>query len=306
MFNKRILRIPILFSVLISFLFISVLLASGQRRGEKTEGKPPILKAEIQLYKKQYLISEPIWVNCRVTNIGDKAGKFYFENVDALIITDSKGITYQCSTAIERVPITIKPGQVLEKESDILWSYGIPENKFKGHRYLPLGKYNICYELNHSVGSEAYKIYTKSQVDSFQVLEAQGDELKALNLLRESHNSFINKNTEMAINELNQLIKDFPKSIYVPVCLLEEVSLYRIDLEDFNTAESLCYDLIRNYPISREAVRAVEEVSAIYQIKKEKNGFLNSMNDLIRKYPDSDISKEAEKQIRQVNDKDFK
>ena len=193
MFGKKVLRILALFTVFLSFFFILILLASGQRRGEKVEGEPPQLRVEIELNKREFLVGEPIWANCRVTNIGDKAGKFYFENVDALKITDSKGVAYQCSIAIERVPFTIKPGQVVEKESDLLYYYGIPENKFKLYNYLPSEKYSIYYELSHFVGSETYKIYAKSPIDTFQVVEATGDEIKALNLLRESNNLLIEK-----------------------------------------------------------------------------------------------------------------
>jgi len=305
MFGKKLLRMLVLFPVFISLFFISVLLASGQRRGEKIEGPPPILKVELQLNEKQYLVGEPIWVNCKVTNKGDKPGKFYFENVDALRITDSKGVAYQCSIAIERVPFTIRPGQVVEKESDLLYYYGIPENKFKLYNYLPSEKYSIYYELSHCVGSETYKIYAKSPIDTFQVVEPGGDELKALNLLRESNNLLMEKKTEQAIHKLDQLSKIFLTSNYLPLALFRKIIIYRIYFEDFDKAEALSYDLIKRLPTSREAIRAVEVISAIYQNKKDKKGFWNAMNDLIKKYPDTDISREAEKQLEQVKDKDF-
>jgi hypothetical protein len=306
MSSKRILRMVVLFPVLICLFFISGLLALGQRRGEKIEGPPPKLKVELQLYKRQYLVGEPIWVNCKVTNIGDKAGKFYFENVDALRIMDSKGTAYQCSTFIERVPFTIRPGQVVEKESDLLYYYGIPENKFKLYNYLPSEKYSIYYELSHCVGSETYKINAKSPIDTFQVAEPGGDELKALNLLRESNNLLIEKKTEQAIQKLDQVSKNFPTSNYLPLALFRKIVIYRIYYEDFDKAEALSYDLIKRFPGSREAIRSVEEISAVHQIKKDKKGLVNAMNELIKKYPNTEISSEAEKQLKQVKDKDFK
>jgi hypothetical protein len=101
------------------------------------------------------------------------------------------------------------------------------------------------------------------------------------------------------------LIKNFPTSRYLALSLLRKTSIYRIYLEDINKAKEFCYDLIKKYPATREAIRAVEVISAIYQTKKDKKGFVNAMNDLIKKYPDSDISREAEKQVEQVKDKDF-
>ncbi len=63
--------------------------------------------------------------------------------------------------------------------------------------------------------------------------------------------------------------------------------------------------MIEDYPDSREAVAAVQVMSAIYQAKEDKNAFTNAMNDLIREYPDTDISREAQKQLDQVKDKEF-
>lgn len=293
MLKKKIFRLSAIVALLLcSTVLIS--LAMGQRRGEKIEGNPPQLKIELQLFKTQYLLREPIWARCKVTNVGREPGKFYFDNLDALVIMDSKGKVYPCSIAIERVPITIKPGQTLEKEGNLLGYYGLPENKFRIQRYLPPEKYVGYYELDQAIGSEKYKVYAKSQIDTFEVLEPIGDELKAMNLLKESHDLRIQKKDKESLEKLKELVQKYPKSRYYLSALLM-------------TAGSLeaWYDLIKRFPDSREAVQAVGSIVLTYLYKKDKQGYIDAMNNLIKKYPNTDIAKEAEKQLKYMKDKDF-
>jgi hypothetical protein len=65
------------------------------------------------------------------------------------------------------------------------------------------------------------------------------------------------------------------------------------------------YDLIKRFPDSREAVQAVGSIVLTYLYKKDKQGFINAMNDLIKKYPNTDIAKEAQNHLRYMKDKDF-
>jgi hypothetical protein len=294
MLGKRTLTLFALLLFSISYLSVLVVSGLGQRRGEKIEGNPPKLKIELQLFKPQHLLREPIWARCKVTNVGTKPGKFYFDNLDALVIKDSKGEVYPCSIAIERVPITIKPGESLEKEGDLLGYYGVSENKFRLHRYLPPEKYIVYYELNQAVGSEKYKVYAKSQVDSFEVLLPMGDELSAMNLLKESYEFFMQRKWQESTNKMREIFQKYPKSRYAPFALLRTANT----LQEF-------YKLIEDYPTSMEAVRAVPGIADIFKRKKDKAGYIDAMNNLMKKSPNSDISKEAEKQLKQVKDKDF-
>jgi tetratricopeptide (TPR) repeat protein len=295
-----------LFSLLLFFtLYLSVLVVSGlgQRRGEKIEGNPPELKVELKLFKKQYLLREPIWVRVQVTNIDDKEGDFYFMTSDRLTIKDSSGKVYPCNISVNYMgPVTIRPHQTLENEFEVLCSYGLPEHRFaKGWWwYLPPNKYTIYYELSYRL-----KKAVRSSVYTFEVLEPKGNELKAMDLLVDSFNLLGEKKKKEALEKLDNLIHQFPNSVYAPFAWLRKISVYRIYIEDSNTALNTCNELIEKYPYSREAIAAVEVISAIYQNKRDKKGFINAMNDLIKKYPDTDISREAEKQLDQVKDKEF-
>jgi len=258
--------------------------AQAVRRRDEL-GKPLKLQAKLIMYKNEYLLREPIWVKVKVTNAGDKSGKFYFVNIDGLVIKDSNGKMYPCNVAIERIAITIKPGQTLEKEFDVLTWYGLKEDTFWVRYHLPPGKYEAFYQVENDVRSESY---------TFSIMDPKGDELRAMNLLKQSHNLRIQKKDKESLNKLRELLQKYPKSRYY---------LYALLL----TAGSLeaWYDLIKRFPDSREAVRALGSIALTYEYKKDKQGYVAAMNDLIKKYPNTDISKEAEKRLKHLRDKDF-
>ena len=291
--------------LIVLFLFFCCVLTSlaiGQRRGEKVQGKPPKLEIDLGLDKTRYSLREPIWVKFKVTNVGSEAGKLYFTNVDALVIKDAKGEVYPCSVYIERVPITVKPGQTLQKQSNILQYYGTPENKFKIHRYLPPEKYSVYYELNHCVASDSYRVKAKSETYTFEISDPKGDELKAMNLLKESHDLFIEKKYNEAISALNNIIEHYPKSVYAPYALLEVSSIYNLALEDSAKALEIYRRLINDFPNSREAISRLSSMIYYYNTKPDKPGLISYLNELIKKHPDTEVAKEAQKELAKLKE----
>jgi len=287
------------------FVFLGESLAPP--RGYRMK-KPPELEAKLELFKKEYLVREPIWVKVQVTNVGEEEGDFYFMTSDRLTIKDSKGKVYPCNIFVEYMgPVTIKPHETLENGFEVTGSYGLPEHRFakrfpnRWWWYLPPNKYTVYYELSYLL-----KKSVKSPVDSFEVLEPKGGKIKAMNLLVDSYDLLTERKVEGALGRLDELIRQYPKSVYLPFAWSSKINIYRIYLEDWARSLSTCIELIERYPHSQEAIAAVKIMTAIYQTQKDKNGFLKAMNDLIKKYPNSDISKEAEKQLKQVKDKDFK
>ncbi len=264
---------------------------------------PPELEAKLTLFKKNYLVREPIWVRVQVTNIGTEEGDFYFMTSDRLTIRDSKGKLYPSNIHVEYMgPVTIGPNETLEDEFEILASYGLPQHHFANGWwwFFPPNRYTVYYELSYLL-----KETVESPLDSFEVLEPKGDEITAMYLLVDSFNLLKGKNTKEALERLDELIEQYPQSVYSPFALSRKMSIYAIYLEDSKRALTVGKELIEDYPDSREAVAAVQVMSAIYQAKEDKNAFTNAMNDLIREYPDTDISREAQKQLDQVKDKEF-
>jgi hypothetical protein len=265
----------LIINVLIGILFISSCAHHQQVRRWGETSPPPKLEAKLELYKKSYLVREPIWVNIQVTNTGKQEGEFYFMTYDRLIISDSKGKKYPSHAFIEYInPVALKSHEILRQQFDILNNYGAPRDSFHVRWYLPSEKYNVYYDLLKNV---------KSEICTFQVSEPEGDELKAMNLLKEAYDLQIQRNDKESLGKLKELIRLYPKSQYYIYALLLSAG----SLDDW-------YDLIQRFPNSGEAIQAIGSIALTYENKKDKQGFIDAMNNLIQKYPDTDIAKEAE------------
>jgi len=261
--------------------------ASGQKSLKELYAlKESKLEVGLILHETSYLLREPIWMKIKVTNVGSDTGRFYFRNFDALQITDSKGQIYPCRILVERHPRTINPGETLQKESNLLTWYGSPEDSLHARYYLPPEKYSIYYELDEKVKSQTYH---------FEIYEPEGEELRAMNLLKAAYDLQIQKKDESYKDKLKELIRKYPESRYYVYTLL----LSADTLDDW-------YDLIQRFPDSREAVRAVRSIALTFEKKKDKKGYAQAMNGLIEKYPNTDMSKEAEKQLKNMKEENFK
>jgi hypothetical protein len=248
-------------------------------------GKPPKLEAKLILYKNQYLLREPIWVKVQVTNVGSEPGRFSYINIDGLKIQDSNGTPYPCRLFIDRAPTTIKPG-TFDKQFNILNWYGVKEDTFQVRFYLAPQKYQIYYDVGYGVRSES---------DSFSVLEPKGDEIKAMNLLKESYDLQTQRKDNESLGKVKELVQEYPNSHYYVYALLLSAG----GLEDW-------YNLIQRFPESREAIQAIGSIALTYENRKDKHGFEDAMNNLIQKYPNTDIAKEAKDRLNRMNDKDFR
>jgi len=268
--------------------------AQSGRRGEEI-GKPPKVEAKLNLYKNEYLVREPIWVKIQVTNVGKEAGKFSFVSFDGLVIKDSKGKNYPSNTTWEYSPIGIKPNETREQEFEVLLAgYGLPEDSFHVRWYLSPEKYTVFYSLRKDV---------KSEVCTFVVSMPKGDELEAMNLLKKSYDLFIEKKYNDCLTKLNQIIQEYPQSNYAPYAVFQKVSLYRIGaIEDLNKTIESYNQMVNSYPNSREAVEVLSSLVHYYKTKPDIPGLITCLNDLIKKHPDTEVAKEAQKELAKIKE----
>lgn len=271
---------------LIETVFFSSCAHAQRVRNIEEIQKPPELEAELILYKNEYLLREPIWIKVQATNVGKETGKFHFVTFDGLVIKDSKGTRYEANITWEYSPISIKPNETRERELEVsLAGYGLPEDSFHVRWYLPPERYSVFYRLREDVESE---------VCSFVISTPTGDELKAMNSLKESYDLFIQRKWEESTSKMRGIFQKYPKSKYAPFALLRTA----------DSSQEL-YKLIEDYPNSRESVRAVSGIADIFKRGKDKVGFIGAMNGLTKRFSNTDIAKEAEQQLKQVKDKDF-
>lgn len=292
-FNNKIPNFLFLSILILSSLYINTIIAVGQR-GKDLDKPATELEAKLILYKDQYLLREPIWVKVTVTNKGEEEGWFYFARVTGFKIKDSKGEEYPCHVSFSTSGANIiKAGQTLEDETNLLLWYGLPESKYKVWRYLPPEKYTIYYQLDK---------FAKSQVYHFEIVKPEGNELKAMKLLRDSYNLIVEKKNNEAIDKLNQLITQLPQSVYAPHALWEMAVKYKIFIKNTQETKETYQKLVNDFPHSREAVDALSDLVNTYITQKDETGCISYLNDLIENYPNTDIANEAQKQLEKLDE----
>jgi len=285
MFGKKFLSFLLFLTLLCVCLYTFIAIARGQRG--KDLGNPATeLEVQLILYKSEYLLREPIWVKITVTNVGKEKGWLYFTAVEDFRIKDSKNKEYPSNVSTSGSPGTIKPGETWEDETNLLFWYGLPEDKYRVYWYLPPEKYTIYFQLSNGIRSASYE---------FEVLEPKGDELRAMTLLKESYDLLIERKWDKSTNKMREIYQKYPNSRYAPFSLLRTAST----LEDF-------YKLIQEYPNSREAPRVINAITDIFKREKDKAGCIDSLNSLMKRFPNTDISKGAEKQLKILKEEDFK
>jgi hypothetical protein len=291
MCKKEIVKI-FLFIIASFFVLFYLSSAMGQRGGEL--GKPAELQAELRLYKTEYLLREPIWINIKVTNIGKEDGWFYFNSRMGLVIQDAKGKKYPCNVQASQFPVTIKVGDTLKDEFDLLVDYGISDNKFKLFGYLPPGRYTLFYSVKKGV---------KTEIDTFTIVQPKDEELKVMNLLKESYDLFIGKKYNEYIEKLNQIIYGYSQSNYAPHALFQKVTMYYIGaVPDLDKTIESYYQMLDTYPNSREAVEVLSYLTHYYKTKPDIPGLISYLNDFIKEYPETEVAKEAQKELAKIEE----
>jgi hypothetical protein len=273
--------------------------APAQRRGDpyRDLSKEPPLQLELglKLFKKIHLFREPIWVKVSVTNVGGHSGMFTFATGEALVITDSVGITYSPSAHFGRGMSEIEAGETWEHHLSLsTFGFGFPHSeKNKGYWYLPVGRYIIRYQLTQS-GVSGGNLNAESSTDTFRVLQARGDEAEALDLLVQSYDLRIKKKYDESRQRLHELVEKHPKSPYVPWAM-----------RSLAVTPEAYREIIRKYPYSGEAVQAVVDIAGYFMNSKDKQGYIDAMNSLIAEYPNTEIAEAAERRLANIEDRFF-
>jgi hypothetical protein len=227
--------------------------------------------------------------------MGEQSGMFYFATGDALVITDSLGTIFAPNLHLDRGMSEIGVGQMWEYNLELSWfGIGLPHSeKFKGYWYLPVGRYTALYRL-HQTGVSGGKLNVQSSADTFWVVEPQGRDTEALNLLVQSYDLANQKKHEQSAQKLRELIQRYPDSPYVPLAMLTAAM----------TPEAY-RDVIRKYPNSGEAIQATTSIAGYYINKKDKQGYIDAMKSLIAEFPNTEIAKAAERRLANMRDRFF-
>lgn len=283
----------------LSLTFLVLSLWSTESVGQSDIDTISAIKREIQLSKTSFLVREPIWILISYTNVSQEPQKTRGVDVDNLVVIDSFGNRYQTPVCSYNLGfLTLAPNETSSYEFNILQYYGIEESKFKIRFYLPAEHYTV-YDVQGKY---------KSNILEFDVINPEGDELKAMRLLKEGYDLHIEKKGEEAVKKFREIVEGYPHSFYAPMALDTEITTYRYSLDDNDTALERCYELIEKYPTSGSASKHVAGVALYYIYKNPVTGktdALEAMHDLIRKYPETSISRAAKKMLQEMEEKDF-
>jgi outer membrane protein assembly factor BamD (BamD/ComL family) len=146
-----------------------------------------------------------------------------------------------------------------------------------------------------------------SDTARFRVIQPQGREKEALDRLREIATLERPDTEDSAFLEYQELADRYPKSVYAPKALdaAAGVYFYSQNLEQRRRVIPVCMRLIEEYPDSYYFILAFTKLVHTYEILKDKEGAIKTMQELIKKHPESKISERAEYWLERIEKWEF-
>jgi len=269
-------------------------------------------KIQIRIWtdKNEYLVREPIIVNYSIKNISDKIIKMTFlDSPFQFKITDQNGITYPSIGSI-LVGIPYRDSLIPTEE------YKNSANITDGYAMINAGEYT-CYFENPQGPKDYISPGGRSNIIRVKVKEPTGEEKKALDMFLDAGTVETNeeesprrcpKRGEAEFLKYQALVRQYPNSVYAPLALREAIWIYFYskDLNKRRKIIPMSIKLIEDYPDFSDFVATFTELVGTYEILKDKEGAIQTMKELIEKYPNTRISERAEYWLEKIEKWEFK
>ena len=198
----------------------------------------------IHLDKDVYLVDEPIWLDIFVVNTGDEQVAVPPPSHGAgfrLILINAEGDTlpYEGPTPLYvRTPIdTLNSGDSLYQCENLLHAFG------DRSPWLTIGP-GADRVSGHYAGD------TRSNVLTFSVIEADGEERQARKLLRDGLRHLFSPQEDKGIQELETFMEQYPHSVYAPRACLRLAGGYGGGEPNREKYEATVRRLLVQYPNS--------------------------------------------------------
>jgi tetratricopeptide (TPR) repeat protein len=261
------------------------------------------LRVEIWANKMEYLPREPIMVYYAIENVGDQAVDVNRYSVEGCFrIEDEQGVQYPIGILAVCLAFAPKPLK--------------PNDKLEGCRgldgFLEPGKYIVYLRCPNWTD----EIVTKSNKLELIVKEPEGEEKEALKM-------FIEAGTVESAEKENQgrcpkrglaeflkyqeVVERYPNSVYAPLALRAAVSIYFYsqNLEERRQVIPLFLKLIENYPDFYDFQGTISGLVGTYEILKDKEGAITTMQEFIEEHPNTKISERAEYWLKKIEEWEF-
>jgi hypothetical protein len=263
-----------------------------------------IIEIRIWSDKREYLIREPILIHYEVKNSGDSPIILSFDEFGEYFkIKDEKNSSYANMFLVQYVLTdTLKPNEFYRGRANISDRY----------RIIDAGEYTIFMETPEG---DVLPV-TKSNIIKIKVKNPIGEEKKVLDMFLEAERlewardkdgkkDFTKR--ELGFQKYLELVDKYPKSVYAPLSLASARGVYRYstNLEERKKIIPLCIRLLENYPNSLYFSSAFMSLVDVYEVLKDKVGAIESMNELIKKHPNTKILEEAEKRLQRIEEWKF-
>ena len=260
------------------------------------------LQIEIWSDKAEYLTREPLSVHYKIKNVSDKPVIMIFHAMKGYFkIKDKQGREYPNTASFSYgfISDTLKPNDSIEGSEGIDARYGIVRSN----------EYTCYLESPDWVNTPL----TKSNEIKIVVKDPKDDEKESLDLYLEAEKLAWCKDTnrkkwELGFLKYQELVNKYPKSVYAPQSLYGAmlVYLYSSNLEERRKIIPVCKRLIEEYPNSYPFIDAFTELVDTYKILKDKEGAIKTMQELIKKHPNTRISEEAQRRLKEIEKWGFK
>lgn len=274
-------------------LFIAVL-CLGFSPCEASDG----LQVRVWTDKSNFLAHEPIVVRFKVTNNWDRKHCINLIKMsEDFIIEDNQGRVYVSHLrGMNMGRDLLEPGGTRHSSVEVSGLYKV----------VNVGEYT-CY--CQSVGCPAVlnSPSVTSDTARFRVIQPQGREKEALDRLMEIATLERPDPEDSVFLEYQGLADRYPKSVYAPKALdaAAGVYFYSQNLEQRRRVIPVCMRLIEEYPDSYYFILAFTMLVHTYEILKDKEGAIKTIHKLIKKHPNTRISAEAERRLKQVEEWGF-
>lgn len=280
--------------------------------------KVNILETEIWADKTEYLVGESISVEYRIKNTSDTTIGMNIENIGSYLdVKDeqgqslTKGEGYPSPEWLLHIsynyPDLLEPGEEHKGSINLADVYGL----------IYAGEYT-CYLRNPYCTREHVLVLTEatSNTIDINVKNPSGEEKEALDMFLEverirtdldNKDTSALKATTTSFLKYQEVANTYPFSLYAPWSLKAAIDLY-LDSKDLNERRKiipLCKRLIEDYPDFHYFARTFADLVGTYEILKDKEGAITTMEELIKKHPNSRISERAEYWLKKIDEWEF-
>lgn len=250
--------------------------------------------------KDEYIPREPIIVHYEVQNIADRIVRLDFWALNKYFnIKDQEGKRYATQLIVSsdvEYPDSLRPGESYRNSKNITDSYGV----------ISSGEYT-CFLNNPSPQA-------KSNIIKIEVKEPEGKEKEALNLLLEAQNlASVDTNLgyphpgkeELAVMKCQQIVDRYPNRVYAPMGLLTAIEIRARWYEQRKRVIPMCVRLIERYPDYYYWSKGFSHLVEAYESLRDKEGAINTLNELIEKHPNTKISERAQYWLKKIEEWEF-